>query len=58
MEKVYGCKQVADRYKVKVSTVWEWIRDKRLPAVKIGKSYVVKETDLLSFEKAGKTITQ
>lgn len=58
MEKVYSCEQVADRYKVKVSTVWAWIRDKRLPAVKTGKSYVVKKTDLLAFEKANQTIAQ
>lgn len=39
MEKIYSCEQVAERYGVAVSTVWEWIRNKKLPAVKVGKLY-------------------
>lgn len=56
MEKFYSCEQVADRYGVKISTVWAWIREKKLPAVKIGRIYKVKVDDLESFEKANKTI--
>lgn len=58
MEMFYSCGQVADRYGVKVSTVWAWIREKKLPAVKVGKLYKIKATDLEAFEKANKTTEQ
>ncbi len=56
MEKLYGCDDVAARYGVKIETVWAWIRDKQLPAVKIGKSYRVKESDLINYETRNQTI--
>lgn len=56
MEKFYSCEQVAERYGVKVETVWAWIREKRISAVKIGKSYRVKENDLAAFEKENQTV--
>ena len=55
MEKFYSCEQVAERYGIKVSTVWEWVREKRLPAVKIGKLYRISPEDLADFEKENKT---
>lgn len=58
LEKLYSCEQVADRYGVKVETVWAWIREKRLPAVKIGKGYRVKESDLATFEQQNNTATE
>lgn len=56
MEKFYSCEQVADRYKVKIETVWAWIREKKLPAVKIGKQYRIKDSDLTTFEQSNKTV--
>ena len=55
MEKFYSCKDVANRYGVKVATVWAWIREKKLSAIKIGKSYRVKEADLITFEQQNQT---
>ncbi len=55
MEKFYSCEQVADRYGVKISTVWSWIREKRLLAVKIGKGYRVRESALAAFEQTNCT---
>lgn len=55
MEMFYSCEQVADRYGVKVETVWAWIREKKLPAVKIGTRYRVKASDLEAFEQENKT---
>jgi excisionase family DNA binding protein len=55
LEKFYSCEQVADRYGVKIETVWAWIREKKLPAVKIGKIYRVKESDLVALEHKNKT---
>lgn len=57
MEKFYSCKQVADRYAVNIETVREWIKEKKLPAVKIGKFYRIKECDLIAFEQKSQTIT-
>lgn len=54
MEKYYNCEQVAERYGVKVSTVWAWIRDKKLSALKIGGGYRVRESDIAAFEKTDK----
>jgi excisionase family DNA binding protein len=54
MEKLYNCEFIADRYDVEVRTVWDWIRNQKLPALKIGKQYRVKEADLLKFEEERK----
>ncbi len=51
MEKLYTCEQVAEKYGVKVSTVWSWLRKKKLGGVKIGKFYRIRESDLIQFEK-------
>lgn len=52
MEKIYSCAEVAERYGVKVTTVWEWIRIGKLAAIAIGgKRYRVKESDLNRFEE-------
>lgn len=58
MEKLYNCEQVANRYGVKVDTVWTWIRSGKLPAVKIVRRYRVKETDLATFEEQNRTVTE
>lgn len=55
MEKLYTCEQVAERYGVKVETVWTWIREQKLSAIQVGKSYRIQESDLLSFEEKNKT---
>lgn len=56
MEKRYTCDEVAEIYKVKVNTVWEWVRKKRLPATKIGKQYFIYPDDLKTMEAAGRTV--
>lgn len=52
MEKLYKCEEVAERYGVKITTVWGWIRGKKLRAVNLGRCYRVRESDLEAFEKA------
>ena len=56
MSKMYTCDEVADRYKVKVITVWEWIRQKKLNAIKLGREYRISEEGLNNFENKRKTI--
>lgn len=55
LDKYFTCEQVAERYGVTVATVWDWIRSKKLAAIDIGKSYRIKESDLLEFEQSNKT---
>ena len=52
MAQMFTCEEVADRYKVKVITVWEWIRQKKLSAIKLGREYRISEEDLNVFENS------
>lgn len=52
---MFTCEEVAERYKVKVITVWEWIRQKKLSAIKLGREYRISEEDLKVFEKSRRT---
>ena len=56
MDQLYTCEEVAKRYGVKLVTVWNWIRKKRLSALKIGKMYRVSESDLILFEQCRRTV--
>lgn len=58
MEKYLNCQQVADRYSVKLITVWDWIRKKKLPAIKIGKEYRIRVSDLERFEESRRTVEE
>lgn len=52
MEALLTCEQVAERYSVKVRTVWEWIKSKKLSAIKVaGGRYRIRPEDLTAFEK-------
>lgn len=56
LSKMYTCEQVAERYGVKIITVWDWIRKKKLNAINLGREYRVTEEDLIQFEEERKTI--
>nr|WP_308743253.1 helix-turn-helix domain-containing protein [uncultured Anaerocolumna sp.] len=56
MQNLYDCEFVSERYNVEIRTVWSWIREKKLPAIKIGKQYRIREEDLKKFEEERKTI--
>lgn len=56
MDKLYTCDEIAERYSVPIVTVWRWIREKKLPAMKIGKKYQVRQDDILMFENERRTI--
>lgn len=55
---MFTCEEVAERYKVKVITVWEWIRQKKLGAIKLGKEYRITEDDLVAFEDSRRVKTE
>lgn len=56
MEKYFTCEQVAERYGVKRLTVWSWIRDKKLKAIRTGKNYSIPPQALIEFEKKRATM--
>lgn len=58
MSPLFTCEEVAERYKVKVITVWEWIRQKKLGAIKLGREYRITEDDLVAFENSRRVKTE
>ena len=58
MPKMYTCEEIAERYGVKTITIWDWIRKKKLPAIKLGKEYRISEDDIRDFEDSRRTIPQ
>lgn len=58
MVKLYTCDEVAKRYGVRTDTVWGWIRNKKLCAIKISgnRGCRIAENDLVAFENAQRTI--
>lgn len=58
MSKLYSCEEIAERYSVQIITVWDWIRKKKLPALKIGREYRVSDDDLKVFERKCRTIQE
>ena len=58
MERCYTCEEVAERYGVKLITVWAWIRKKKLPAIRTGKIYRIRPEDIEAFERERRTIKE
>lgn len=56
MERCFTCEEIAERYGVKLTTVWDWIRKKKLPAIQTGKNYAVRPEDLETFETSRRTM--
>jgi excisionase family DNA binding protein len=56
LEKFYSCEEIAERYSVKIITVYDWIKLQKLPAVKIGKQYRITAEDLAEFERRNRTV--
>lgn len=56
MSELLNCRQVAERYGIETLTVWDWIRKKKIPAIKIGKEYRIRIEDLVEFENRRRTV--
>lgn len=56
MDRYLNCQEVANRYGVKLITVWDWIRKKKLPAIKLGRDYRIRPEDLEQFEEERCTV--
>lgn len=50
-KKFYTVTDLSERYSVKPATVWGWIRNGKLTAIKIGKQYRIPETIVTQFER-------
>ena len=46
MEKLYTCREVANLFRVKVGTVYAWIKNGKIKATVIGAAYRVKESEI------------
>lgn len=55
MNKYFTCDDVAEKYGVKKITVWQWIREKKLNAIRTGKLYRIRPEDLTEFEESRQT---
>lgn len=55
MDKLYTCAELSARYGVSIFTVWDWIKKEKLPAIKIGREYRIKQGDLMQFENERST---
>ena len=56
MADLYTCAEVAQRYGVEKITVWDWIRKRRLGAIKLGKEFRISEDDLRQFEDSRRIV--
>ena len=45
-ETLLNVKQVADYLQLKESTIYSWAQDEKIPAIKIGRTWRFRETDL------------
>ena len=57
LSRLWSPAEVADRYQVKETTVWRWVRSGRISALDVGCGsrpgpYLFREEDLKAFEKA------
>ena len=52
-ETYLSLQEVAEKLQLKKNTVWSWVTNKTLRAAKVGKSWRVKESDLVEFIKKG-----
>lgn len=54
VQKIYSCAEVAKRFGVTTKTVWRWIQEGRLKAIRIGDNgnYRIKQEHLDEFEKS------
>lgn len=50
MNEFYSCEELAERYKVKIITIYDWIKKGKLKAKKIGKQYLVSKDEVVRFE--------
>lgn len=56
MSEYYTCDEIAAKYKVQKLTIYSWIKNKKLGALKLGREYRISQDDLDTFENNCRTI--
>lgn len=56
MEKYFTSEEIAKRYGVTKWTVWSWVREKKIRAIKVGRSYMITTDALKEFENERMTM--
>lgn len=51
MENYFTPQEIADKFKVKINTVYLWIRQGKLKAIKVGDLWRIPESELENFIK-------
>ena len=51
-ENLYSIQEVATHFRVCTMTVYRWIREGTLNALRVGRQYRVRQSDLTAFESA------
>lgn len=51
MPQFLTCDEVAEMFQVKKVTVWDWIRTKKLNAIRTGRDYRVRPEDVQDFNQ-------
>ncbi len=49
MEKLYTPEEIAEVLKKKLGTIWKYLRENKIKAMKVGREYRIKESDLKAF---------
>ena len=47
--------QIAERLQLNILTIYSYIREKQLPAFKLGRSYRIRKSDLNTFLRSKRT---
>jgi len=53
VDRLLTAEELADRWQIKASTIYEWTRRGEIPAVKIGRLYRYRIEAVLDFEQSG-----
>lgn len=56
--KYYTPQEVADMLRLRVQTIYEYVRMGKLSATKFGNRYRISETDIVQFIEYQKSVTQ
>lgn len=49
MDNYYTPQEIAEKFKVKINTVYKWIREGKLKAIKVGDLWRISESEIKHF---------
>lgn len=48
-DKYFSTKEVGDALLLSSNTVWHWIHNKQLPAIRVGNYFIIKGSDVINY---------